>query len=57
MAIRINASFPYDFAALRINNMTIVAPADNFEAAEVIKSAVLYENLSIGRKKTIDGPT
>ena len=38
----------HDFAALRaINNMTILSPADNFETAEAIKSAVHYENLFI----------
>ena len=48
----------HDFAALRaINNMTIVAPADNFEAAEVIKSAVLYEKpiyIRYGKKPLMD---
>ena len=35
----------HDFATLRaINNMTIVAPADNFEAAEVIKQAISYNH-------------
>ena len=35
----------HDFAALRcINNMTIVAPADNFETSEVIKQAVHYNH-------------
>ena len=33
----------HDFAVMRcINNMSIVAPADNFEASEVIKQAVNY---------------
>ena len=35
----------HDFAVMRcINNMTIVAPADNFEASEVIKQAVSYNH-------------
>ena len=35
----------HDFAVMRcINNMTIVAPADNFEASEVIKQAVSYDH-------------
>ena len=35
----------HDFAVMRcINNMTIVAPADNFEASEVIKQAVNYNH-------------
>ena len=35
----------HDFAVMRcINNMTIVAPADNFEASEVIKQAVDYNH-------------
>ncbi len=35
----------HDFAVMRcINNMTIVAPADNFEASEVIKQAVGYNH-------------
>jgi transketolase len=35
----------HDFAVMRcINNMTIVAPADNFEASEIIKQAVSYNH-------------
>ena len=35
----------HDFAVMRcINNMTIVAPADNFEASEVIKQAISYDH-------------
>ena len=35
----------HDYAVLRcINNMSIVAPADNFEASEVIKEAVSYNS-------------
>ena len=35
----------HDFAVMRcINNMTIVAPADNFEASEVIKQALNYNH-------------
>jgi transketolase len=35
----------HDFAVMRcINNMTIVAPADNFEASEVIKQAVNFNH-------------
>jgi transketolase len=34
----------HDFAVLRaINNITIVAPADNFETEEVIRAAVVFE--------------
>ncbi len=48
----------HDFAALRtINNMTIVSPADNFEAAEAIKSAVLYKKpmyIRYGKKPMMD---
>jgi transketolase len=34
----------HDYATLRtINNMTIVSPADNFEASEVIKQSINYE--------------
>ena len=48
----------HDFAVMRcINNMTIVAPADNFEASEVIKQAVGY-NLPLyiryGKKPMLD---
>jgi transketolase len=48
----------HDFAALRtINNMTIVSPADNFETAEAIKSAVHYEKplyIRYGKKPMMD---
>ncbi|RXM42320.1 transketolase family protein [Flavobacterium sp. YO64] len=44
----------HDFAALRaINNITIVAPADNFETAEAIKQAVEMQSpiyLRFGKK-------
>ena len=48
----------HDFATLRtINNMTIVAPADNFEASEVIKQAVSYNQplyIRYGKKPMMD---
>ena len=48
----------HDFATLRaINNMTIVAPADNFEAAEVIKQAISYNHplyIRYGKKPMMD---
>ena len=48
----------HDFAVMRcINNMTIVAPADNFEASEVIKQAVDYNHplyIRYGKKPMID---
>ena len=44
----------HDFAALRaINNLSIVAPADNFETSEAIKQAVNYNSplyLRFGKK-------
>ncbi len=50
----------HDFAALRaINNISIVAPADNFEAAEVIKKAVSYEKplyIRYGKKPMMNLP-
>ena len=48
----------HDFAVMRcINNMTIVAPADNFEASEAIKQAVSYDHplyIRYGKKPMID---
>ena len=48
----------HDFAVMRcINNMTIVAPADNFEASEAIKQAVNYDHplyIRYGKKPMID---
>ena len=48
----------HDFAVMRcINNMTIVAPADNFEASEVIKQAVDYNHplyIRYGKKPMLD---
>ena len=48
----------HDFATLRaINNMTIVAPADNLEASEVIKQAVSYSKplyIRYGKKPMMD---
>ena len=48
----------HDFAVMRcINNMTIVAPADNFEASEVIKQAVNYNHplyIRYGKKPMLD---
>ena len=48
----------HDFATLRtINNMTIVAPADNLEASEVIKQAVSYNKplyIRYGKKPMMD---
>lgn len=48
----------HDFAVMRcINNMTIVAPADNFEASEVIKQAVSYNHplyIRYGKKPMLD---
>jgi len=50
----------HDFAVLRaINNISIVAPADNFEAIEVIKQAVNYNKplyIRYGKKPMIDLP-
>ncbi|WP_442795567.1 transketolase family protein [Pelobium manganitolerans] len=44
----------HDFAALRaVNNITIVAPADNFETQELVKQATAYERpiyIRIGKK-------
>ena len=48
----------HDFAVMRcINNMTIIAPADNFEASEAIKQAVSYDHplyIRYGKKPMID---
>ena len=48
----------HDFAVMRcINNMSIVAPADNFEASEAIKQAVNYDHplyIRYGKKPMID---
>ena len=48
----------HDFAVMRcINNMTIVAPADNFEASEIIKQAVNYNHplyIRYGKKPMLD---
>ena len=48
----------HDFAVMRcINNMTIVAPADNFEASEVIKQALDYNHplyIRYGKKPMLD---
>ena len=48
----------HDIAVMRcINNMTIVAPADNFEASEVIKQAVNYNHplyIRYGKKPMLD---
>jgi transketolase len=48
----------HDFAVIRcINNMTIVAPADNFETSEVIKQAVNYNHplyIRYGKKPMLD---
>ncbi len=48
----------HDFAVLRaINNITIVAPADNFETQESIKQAVNYPNplfIRFGKKPTLN---
>ena len=48
----------HDFAVMRcINNMTIVAPADNFETSEVIKQAVNYNHplyIRYGKKPMLD---
>ncbi len=50
----------HDFAVLRtINNISIVAPADNFEAAEVIKKAVDYNKplyIRYGKKPMMNLP-
>jgi transketolase len=48
----------HDFAVMIcINNMTIVAPADNFETSEVIKQAVNYNHplyIRYGKKPMLD---
>lgn len=48
----------HDYAVLRcINNLTIVAPSDNFETAEVIKQAVDYPTplyIRFGKKPMMD---
>ena len=48
----------HDFATLRaINNMTIVAPADNFEASEAIKQSISYNHplyIRYGKKPMMD---
>ena len=48
----------HDFATLRaINNMTIVAPADNFEASQAIKQAISYDHplyIRYGKKPMMD---
>ena len=48
----------HDFAVMRcINNMSIVAPADNFETSEVIKQAVNYNHplyIRYGKKPMLD---
>ncbi|MGA9652259.1 transketolase family protein, partial [Pedobacter sp.] len=44
----------HDFAALRaVNNITIIAPADNYETEELVKLAILYRRplyIRIGKK-------
>jgi len=51
----------HDFAALRaVNNITIVAPADNFEAREAVKAAALHQSpvyLRFGKAPLYDLPT
>ena len=48
----------HDFATLRaINNMTIVAPADNFEASQAIKQSISYDHplyIRYGKKPMMD---
>lgn len=48
----------HDYAVMRcINNISIIAPADNFETAEVIKQAVSYPNplyIRFGKKSMMD---
>ena len=48
----------HDYAVLRtINNMTIVSPADNFEASEVIRKAISYNKplyIRYGKKPMIN---
>ena len=48
----------HDFATLRaINNMTIVAPADNFEASQAIKQSISYNHplyIRYGKKPMMD---
>ena len=48
----------HDFAVLRcINNMTIVAPADNFETSQAIKQAISFKSplyLRFGKKPMLD---
>ena len=48
----------HDYAVLRcINNISIVAPSDNFEASEVIKQAVDYQSplyIRFGKKPMMD---
>ena len=48
----------HDYAVLRtINNLTIVSPADNFEASEVIRRAVTFNKplyIRYGKKPMID---
>lgn len=50
----------HDFAALRaVNNLTIVAPADNFEAREAVRAAALLESpvyLRAGKAPLYDLP-
>lgn len=51
----------HDFAALRaVNNITVVAPADNFEAREAVKVAALLQSpvyLRFGKAPLYDLPT
>lgn len=51
----------HDFAALRaVNNVTIVAPADNFEAREAVKVAAMLKSpvyLRFGKAPLYDLPT
>ena len=48
----------HDYAVLRcINNISIVAPSDNFEASEVIKQAIDYQSplyIRFGKKPMMD---
>ena len=50
----------HDFAALRaVNNLTIVAPADNFEAREAVKAAASFQSpvyLRFGKAPLYDLP-
>jgi len=51
----------HDFAALRaVNNLTIIAPADNFEAREAVKAAAKLRSpvyLRFGKAPLYDQPT